>query len=48
MKGLRIALPGGALLQGACDILEASGVVQLDPSRFDRELSVTEAGSVYV
>jgi ATP phosphoribosyltransferase len=48
MNGLRIALPGGTLLQGACDLLAAAGVVQLDPSRFDRELSVIEAGSVYV
>ena len=48
MTGLRVALPGGTLLDGACDILGTAGIVRLDPGRFDRELSVTEAGSVYV
>jgi ATP phosphoribosyltransferase len=48
MKGLRIALPAGTLLEGACEILGAAGIVQLDPSRFDRELSVTVADGVYV
>src|ERR1700680_4743678 len=48
MSGLRIALPGGTLLEGACELLDSAGVVHLDPSRFGRELSVTEAGAVYV
>ena len=48
MNGLRIALPGGTLLEGACALLDSAGVVRLDPSRFDRELSITEAGASYV
>jgi len=48
MSGLRIALPGGTLLEGACELLDSAGVIRLDPSRFDRELSVTEGGAVYV
>jgi ATP phosphoribosyltransferase len=48
MKGLRIALPAGTLLERACDILRAADIVQLDPSRFDRELSVTVEDAVYV
>src|ERR1700680_295021 len=48
MSGLPIALPGGTLLEGACELLDSAGVIRLDPSRFDRELSVTEGGAVYV
>jgi ATP phosphoribosyltransferase len=48
VKGLRVALPGGTLLAGACELLDAAGVAHLDAMRFDRELSVTEGESVYV
>ncbi len=48
MTGLRVALPGGTLFEGACNLLAAAGVARLDPARFDRELSVREGDSVYV
>jgi ATP phosphoribosyltransferase len=48
MKGLRIALPGGTLLEGACDLLRSAGVARLDPARFERELSVRHDDDIYV
>jgi ATP phosphoribosyltransferase len=48
MSGLRIALPGGTLLDGACGLLDAAGIAHLDSARFDRELSVAVGAAVYV
>jgi ATP phosphoribosyltransferase len=48
MSGLRIALPGGRLLDGACGLLDAAGIAHLDSARFDRELSVAVGAAVYV
>jgi len=48
MSGLRIALPGGTLLDGACGLLDAAGIAHLDSARFDRELSVSVGAAVYV
>ena len=48
MKGLRVALPGGTLFESACDLLNAAGVARLDPTRFDRELSIRDGDNVYV
>ena len=31
VTGLRVALPGGTLLDGACELLDAAGVARLDP-----------------
>ena len=40
MNGLRIALPNGALLTGACELLAEAGVAEVRPDEFDRALSV--------
>jgi ATP phosphoribosyltransferase len=48
VKGLRIALPGGKLLEDACTLLADAGVAHIDPARFDSDLRVTEGDSVYV
>jgi ATP phosphoribosyltransferase len=48
MNGSRIALPGGTLLEGTCDLLRTAGITHLTPDRFDRELSVRDGGAVYV
>lgn len=45
---MRIALPGGALFDSSCDLLNAAGVTRLDPGRFDRELSVRDEHDTYV
>jgi len=48
MNGLRVALPGGTLLDGACDLLNAAGVSRLDSARFDGDLSVRDGDAIYV
>ncbi len=48
MTGLRIALPGGTLLSGAVDLLNAAGVARLDATRFDGDLSVEDGDAIYV
>ena len=48
MSGLRIAVPGGILLEGSCDLLRAAGVARLDAARFDGELRATDSGHVFV
>ncbi|MFN2569429.1 MAG: ATP phosphoribosyltransferase [Candidatus Dormibacteria bacterium] len=40
MEGLRIALPGGALLSGACELLTEAGITDIDASAFDERLLV--------
>src|SRR5690242_15315559 len=48
MSGLRIALPNGTLLTGACDLLAEAGVATLQPSQFDEELLVESGGTQFV
>jgi ATP phosphoribosyltransferase len=48
MSGLRIALPGGTLLEGACDLLSAAGVARLDSGRFNAELRIADSGHVFI
>jgi ATP phosphoribosyltransferase len=48
VKGLRIALPGGKLLDEACELLDDAGIVHLDPAQFDIDLRITEGDSVFV
>ena len=44
MTGLCIALPNGALLEGACALLGAAGVADVDASRFDDALTLEAGG----
>ena len=48
MSALRVALPGGILLDGACDLLAAAGIARLDARRFDSELRVADSGHAFV
>lgn len=45
MSGLRLALPAGALFDGACELLAAAGVARVDAGVFDRALMVEDAGT---
>jgi ATP phosphoribosyltransferase len=45
---LRIALPNGTLLQGACDLLRDAGIATLQPEQFDEQLLVESNGSQFV
>jgi ATP phosphoribosyltransferase len=38
VSGLRIAVPTGALLPGACELLTRAGICRVDPEMFDRAL----------
>jgi len=44
VSGLCIALPNGALLEGACELLGAAGVVGVAPASFDEALLVERGG----
>jgi len=44
MEGLKIALPGGALLGGACELLTAAGITDIEASAFDEHLLVHREG----
>jgi ATP phosphoribosyltransferase len=46
--GLRIALPNGTLLKGACDLLREAGVAHLDPAMFEEQLLVEDSGLQFV
>ena len=46
--GLRIALPNGTLLQGACDLLREAGLATVRPEQFDEQLLVENSGSQFV
>lgn len=48
MSGLRIALPNGTLLQGACDLLRDAGVADLQPQMFDETLLVHDGDMQFV
>lgn len=48
MTALRIALPSGTLLGGACDLLRDAGVASLQPSMFDETLLVDADGMQFV
>ena len=44
MNGLCIALPNGALLEGACSLLGAAGIADVEAARFDDALTVEAGG----
>jgi ATP phosphoribosyltransferase len=46
--GIRIALPGGALFDDACRLINAAGVAHVDTQRFERQLRVADADTVLV
>jgi ATP phosphoribosyltransferase len=46
--GVRVALPNGTLLQGACALLGEAGVASLDPAMFDEQLLVENSGLQFV
>ncbi len=48
MSGLRIALPNGTLLGGACDLLRDAGIADLRPDMFDETLLVHNSGMQFV
>jgi ATP phosphoribosyltransferase len=48
MSTLRIALPNGTLLGGACDLLREAGIATLQPAMFDEELLVENSGLQFV
>ena len=48
MTSLRIALPNGTLLGGACDLLREAGVATLEPEQFDDSLLVQGQGLQFV
>lgn len=46
--GLRIALPNGALLEGACDLVGRAGLASLRPVDFDRVLLVDDGRNTWI
>jgi len=44
VSGLCIALPNGALLEGACGLLAAAQIAEITPQRFDKALLVQSGG----
>lgn len=48
MSGLRLALPAGALFNGACQLLAAAGVARVSEAIFDRALMVEDNGTTLV
>ena len=48
MSSLRIALPNGALLPGACDLLREAGVATVQPRQFDEALLIESQGTQLV
>ncbi len=48
MSGLRIALPNGTLLTGACEVLREAGIATLQPEMFDEALLVESQGTQFV
>jgi ATP phosphoribosyltransferase len=48
VTNLAIALPAGALLEGACDLLREAGVAQVDARDFDRRLRAATPQPVLV
>jgi ATP phosphoribosyltransferase len=48
VTGLRVALPAGVLLDGACELLAAAGIARLDARRFENELRVVDSAHVFV
>ena len=48
MSGLCIALPGGTLLGGACQLLGDAGVARLRAAQFDSELRVADGDNAFV
>ena len=46
--GLRIAIPNGALLDGACDLLREAGVASVQPAQFDEALLIESQGNQLV
>ena len=48
MSNLRIALPSGTLLAGACDLLREAGIATVEPEQFDEALMLESQGSVLV
>ena len=48
MSGLTVALPGGALFDGACELLAAAGVGRVSESVFARALMVVDSGTTFV
>jgi len=45
-KHLRIAVPSGALLAGACRILGDAGIADVDPDALDRRLRIVDGDAV--
>jgi ATP phosphoribosyltransferase len=48
MSGLRIALPNGTLLDGACDLLRDAGIATVRPEHFEAALLVENQGHQFV
>lgn len=48
MRSLCIAVPNGALLEGACELLAAAGVAGVEVSRFDDALLVEAGGHRFI
>ena len=48
MSGLRIALPNGTLLRGACDLLRDAGIATVEPEMFDDVLLVQNGAMEFV
>ncbi|HET9050116.1 MAG TPA: ATP phosphoribosyltransferase [Candidatus Dormibacteraeota bacterium] len=46
--GLRIALPNGALLEGACALVSRAGLASLQPSDFDRVLLLDDGRNEWI
>ena len=44
---LRIALPAGALLPGACELLRDAGIARINGSDLDRRLHVTDGSNIF-
>jgi len=44
MSALRIALPNGTLLDGACDLLREAGIADVRPEQFDEALMLESQG----
>ena len=48
MSGLRLAMPAGALFDGACELLAAAGIARVSETVFARALMIEDNGTTLI
>jgi ATP phosphoribosyltransferase len=48
MSSLRVALPAGVLLDGACELLNAAGIARLDAAKLEAALQIRDAQNSFI